>query len=423
MSGPNGASASGDINVVHAAQVARVRDRGGPRRGAEQGLLDLVPDGAVAIRSGLIAAVGPTQAVLSEFGDEGTPTLDARGQTVLPGLVESHCHPVFALAPFAADADRQSLDQIAGKEDGIMATVTSTREAPDSELLLHLSELYDRILRGGACTLEVKSGYGLSLEGEVRALRLLKESRDSTRLTLVPTFLGAHMTPEDAESPRAYMDSVLGEMLTRVREEGLATFIDVSCDAGLFETDLVERLLETAREVRMPSRVHADGWAAAEGWRIATAGGALAADHLTYTPDAEIHEVGAADTIATLLPVAELIYLCDRRANARLLINEHVPVAIATDYCSTVHATSLAHTVGTAIPWFGITPGEAIVGATLNAAYSLGLGGDRGSLDVGKRGDLTILDCEHPNELYLSIGTPLVAAVVIGGGVQWQAQP
>jgi imidazolonepropionase len=171
----------------------------------------------------------------------------------------------------------------------------------------------------------------------------------------------------------------------------------------------------------MPARVHADGWAAADGWRIAAAKGAVAADHLTYTSDAEILEVGATTTIASLLPIAELVYLCDRRANARLLIDQDVAVVIATDYCSTIHSTSLATTVGFAVPWFQMTPGEAIVGATLNAAYSLNLGHDRGSLDVGKRGDLTILDCEHPNEVYLSIGAPLVSAVVIDGVPVWQS--
>jgi imidazolonepropionase len=301
-----------------------------------------------------------------------------------------------------------------------MATVISTRSASDAQLLDRLATLFQRILRGGATTLEVKSGYGLSVDGELRALRLLQESRNLTPLTLVSTFLGAHMTPEDAESPDRYIASVLDEMLPQVRTEGLAEFIDVSCDAGLFDTSLVERLLDVAREVGMPARVHADGWAAADGWRIAAANGAVAADHLTYTPDAEILEVGATATIATLLPIAELVYLCERRANARLLIDQHVAVAVATDYCSTIHSTSLATTVGFAIPWFQMTPAEAIVGATLNAAYSLNRGHDRGSLDIGKRGDLTILDCEHPNEMYLSVGAPLVSAVVINGVLAYE---
>jgi imidazolonepropionase len=144
-------------------------------------------------------------------------------------------------------------------------------------------------------------------------------------------------------------------------------------------------------------------------------GGAVSAEHLTYTPDDEINAVGATDTIAVLLPLAELIYMTDRRANARLFIDNNVPVAIATDYCSSIHATSLLATMGSAAPWFRMTPGEVLVGATLNAAYSLGLQHRCGSLDVGKRGDLLVLDCPHPNEILLGVGTGMLREVVIGG--------
>jgi imidazolonepropionase len=363
--------------------------------------------------------VGPTAAVLAEFGEPAIPTLDASGWTVLPGLVESHCHPLFAPAPAPPEAERLPLDQIVGTEDSIAEAVATTREASDSELLDHLTAVYSRILAGGATTLEVKSGYGLTVDDELRALRLLKESQGLTPMTLAPTFLGAHVTPVDAKSPEAYMRTVLDEMLPRVLELKLAEFIDVSCDDGIFDVRLVEELLARARDVGIPARVHADGWAASDGWRTAVAGGALVADHLTYTSDEDIIDLGATDTIATLLPVAELVYLCDRRANARLLIEQEVPVAIATDFCSSVHSTSLCTTVGLAAPWFRMSPSEAIVGATLNAAHSLQRGHDRGSLDVGKRGDLTILACSHPNEIYVALGSPLVAAVVIDGKYVW----
>ena len=389
--------ASRDLNVLGAASLAQVRDRGGPRRGAQQGELDLIADGAVAIRDGRITAVGPTARVLAEFGDDDVPTIDATGRTVLPGLVESHCHPLFKDAGHPAHAERLPLEQIAGREDGIWATVLETREATDDQLLDQLAAVYRRAIAGGVTTLEVKSGYSLSVEGELRDLRLLDRSRRSTPLWLVPTFLGAHMVPSDGTDADAYMNSVVDEMLPTVVDEGLADFADVSCDAGLFELRLVSLLLDRASRLGLPTRVHADGWAAADGWRTAVAHGATA--------------------VATLLPLAELIYLCERRANARAFIDQSVPVAIATDYCSSLGSSSLVTTIGLAVPWFRMTPSEAIVGATLNAAYSLRLGGDRGSLDVGKRGDLTILEIAHPNDVYLSAGRPLVADVVIGGRV------
>jgi imidazolonepropionase len=405
----------GDLNVVHAAALVRVRDRGGPRRGAEQAELDLIADGAVAIRDGVIVGVGTSAEVLGAWDDDGVRCVDAAGRTVLPGLVESHCHPLFKSAGHPPHAERLPLAEIVGREDGIWATVLETREASEPELLDQLAAVYARALAGGVTTLEVKTGYSLCVDGELRDLRLLRESAELTPIGLVSTFLGAHMVPADGTDADTYMESVVGEMLPVVADRGLAEFADVSCDAGLFDPHLVARLLERAAALGIPTRVHADGWAAAEGWQTAVRHGAVAADHLTFTPDDEIGEVGACETVATLLPLAELIYMTERRANARAFIDAGVPVAIATDYCSSLGSSSLATTIGIAAPWFGITPAESIVGATLNAAYSLRLGADRGSLDVGKRGDLTILDVPHPNDVYLAAGRPLVAGVVIGG--------
>ncbi|MGH2927635.1 MAG: amidohydrolase family protein, partial [Solirubrobacteraceae bacterium] len=212
----------------------------------------------------------------------------------------------------------------------------------------------------------------------------------------------------------AYTDEVL-EMLPKVVSQGIASFHDITCERGLFTPQQAGRLFERSSELRIPTKAHADAWASSEGWSTAVSGGAVSAEHLTYTPDDEIRQVGATDTIAVLLPQAELIYMTERRANARLLIEQGVPLAIATDYCSSIHATSLATTLGIAAPWFQITPSEAIVGATLNAAYALRAAADRGSIDPGKRGDLTILAVEHPDELCLAVGQSVVADVIVAG--------
>jgi imidazolonepropionase len=170
-----------------------------------------------------------------------------------------------------------------------------------------------------------------------------------------------------------------------------------------------------------PVRVHADASSDSRGWRTAVEGGALSADHLTYTPDNEINAVGAAQTVAVLLPIAEQFYLDERKANGKLFIENNVPVAVATDYCSSFQATSLPLTIAAACSWFRFTPAQAIVGATLNAAYALGKQHDRGSLDVGKRGDVTIFRCEHPNQLGTAIGAPIVDTAISLGTVIWDA--
>ena len=401
--------------MIHAAQLARVADSGSARRGTAQGELDLIADGAVAIRDGVVVAVGPTEEVLADLRDD-VPVLDASGMTVLPGLIECHSHPLFAGSRHAEYAQRlagASLQEIAAAGGGIWATVHSTRQADEGHLLDGLRRGYDRIGAGGVTTLEVKSGYGLTEASELRQLELLDESRASAAMELVISFLGAHVVPAGLDA-EAYTNEVLA-MLPRVVDQGIAAFHDVTCERGLFTPAQAARLLQRSRELGIPTKVHADAWQSSEGWRTAVAGGAVSAEHLTYTPDSEIREVGATDTVAVLLPQAELVYMTERRANARLLVEQQVSVAIATDYCSSIHATSLPTTIGIAGPWFSLTPAETIVGATLNAAYALLLQHDRGSIDVGKRGDLTILAAEHPEELSLAVGQQIVADVIVAG--------
>jgi imidazolonepropionase len=295
------------------------------------------------------------------------------------------------------------------------------REASDDQLTAQLATAYRRILAGGVTTLEVKSGYGLTAETELHQLELLAGSRSLTPLNLYISFLGAHVVPAGMDA-EGYTSDVLA-MLERVVDGELADFHDVTCEAGLFTPQQALRMLRRSGELGIPTRTHSDAWASSEGWETAVSGGALSAEHLTYTPDEEIRAVGATDTVAVLLPQAELVYMTDRRANARLFIDTGVPVAIATDYCSSIHATSLTATIALGAPWFRITPGEAIVGATLNAAYALRAAADRGSIDPGKRGDLTILSVDHPEELCLAAGQDVVSDVIIGGEVVHRATP
>jgi imidazolonepropionase len=410
---------TGDLNVVHAAQLAQVHDDGAARHGASQGDMHLIEDGAVAIRNGVIVAVGRTSDVLAEWDDPSVRRLDATGRTVVPGLVESHSHPIFAGERHAEYAERlggASLAEVAARGGGIWSSVVATRSASDDVLLARLALAYERIAAGGVTTLEVKSGYGLTVDTELQQLAVLEASRSLTPMELVITFLGAHVVPRDLTGGAdAYTDLIAKEMLPAVMRQGVAQFQDVTVEEGLFTPAQALRLMAESHAAGLPVRVHADAWKMSRGWQTAVEGGAVSAEHLTYTPDDEINAVGATNTIAVLLPIAELIYMTDRRANARLFIDNNVPVAIATDYCSSIHATSLLATMGSAAPWFRMTPGEVLVGATLNAAYSLGLQGRRGSLDIGKQGDLLVLDCPHPNEIFLGVGAGMLQEVVIGG--------
>lgn len=414
---------SGDVNIVNASALVTVADTGNVRRGATQGDIGLIADGAVAIRGGTIMAVGTTKEVMANWFDDSVPTIDATGKTVMPGLVECHSHPLFGGERHDEYAERlggASLAEVAARGGGIWSSVVATREANDQDLLANLAAAFDRMVWGGVTTAEVKSGYGLTVDYELHQLELLQQARTLTPMELVVTFLGAHVVPRDLDAAngdpaQAYTDLVGGPMTDAVIAQGIAQFQDVTVEDGLFTPDQALAIMARSHELGLTTRVHADAWKPSLGWQTAVQGGAISAEHLTYTPDAEIDAVGRTDTVAVLLPVAELIYMTDRRANANRFIANDVPVAISTDYCSSIHATSLLSTMTMAGPWLRITPAQAIVGCTLNAAYSLRLADQCGSLDVGKRGDLLVLNCPHPNELFLGLADDMLDLVLIGG--------
>ena len=431
----------GDLNIVDAASVVVVGDTGTARAGRSQGELEILTNASVIIRDGIIRAVGATTDVLATWGGNDVTTIDATGKTVMAGLIDCHSHPLFGGHRHDEYAERlggASLADVAARGGGIWSSVLATRAASDDELLARLHDALERMVRGGVTCAEVKSGYGLTADSELHQLELLQRARRTSPIDLVITFLGAHVIPRDspgnvpgnthgnefASSPGdAYTDLVAGEMTDRVVAQGIAQFQDVTVEDGLFTPEQAMRIITRSHALGLRTRVHADAWKPSLGWRTACAAGAVSADHLTYTDDSEIDAVGETDTIAVVLPVAELIYMTDRRANARRLIDTGVPVAISTDYCSSIHATSLLSTMTMAAPWFRITPAEAIVGATINAAYSLGVQARRGSLDVGKQGDALLLDCPHPNELFLGLADEMLSAVIVGGRIVHAADP
>lgn len=418
-------SSQHDLNVVNAKALVTVADSGQVRSGATQGEIGLIADGAVAIRGGSIVAVGTTSEVMAEWSDPAVQEIDATGMTVMPGLVECHSHPLFGGERHDEYAERlggASLAEVAARGGGIWASVVATREADDEQLLANMTHAFDRMVRGGITTAEVKSGYGLTIADELHQLELLEQARDLTPMELVVTFLGAHVVPRDldaadGEPSQTYTDLVGGPMTDAVIAQGIAQFQDVTVEDGLFTPEQALAIMARSQELGLTTRVHADAWKPSLGWKTAVEGGAISAEHLTYTPDDEIDNVGQTDTVAVLLPVAELIYMTDRRANANRFIDNDVPVAISTDFCSSIHATSLLSTMTMASPWFRITPAQAVVACTLNAAYSLGIADQCGSVDVGKRGDLLMLKCPHPNELFLGLADDMLDAVVIGGDV------
>lgn len=406
-----------DFAVLHAAQLVQVGEgAAGPRRGAEQGTLQVVPDGALVASRGTIVEVGPTGALAARYDLSQATTIDATGKVVLPGLVDAHTHPVFSGLRHAEYAQRLAgaeMSEIQARGGGIWWSVQRTRAAGEEELRATLRRHFDTILRSGTTTVEAKSGYGQTVDNELTHLRLIAEEARETPLTVVPTFLGAHILPREQPSAERYAELILREMLPRVKEQGIARFNDTDC-GGTFEPPLAQRIITRAAELGLRSRLHADGSKVSGGWELAVRNRAASADHLTALTRAQIEAVGATDTVATLLPMAELYYLWPR-ADARAFIDVGVPVAIATDFCSSIHAPSLFNTIPLAAPWYRMTPEEVISAVTVNAAYSLGVLDRVGTLEAGKQADLLITNVADYRMLVFESGLPLVEQIVVQG--------
>jgi imidazolonepropionase len=410
---------SQDSGVIVHGTVCVVSDQGQPRRGATQGDLDIITDGAVVFRDGTIAQVGSTGDVLASGDLTGLDVFDATGMTVLPGLVEAHSHPVFAGSRYLEYAQRlggASLDEIVAAGGGIWNSVLQTREANDETLSARFHQTLANMLNDGITTLEAKSGYGLTVTEELRELAIIGEATARETISIVPTFLGAHVVPAGMTAD-AYVDQICDEMLPAVAAQGIGRFCDVTCEEGYFTEEQATRVIRAGERYGLPIRVHADAWKPSRGWALAVETGAHTADHATFATDDEIRASRGTSTMAVLLPVAESVYMGTRRANARLLIENDVPVVIATDYCSSIPVHSLRLAVGLAALWFGMTPGEVIVGATLNAAYALNEAGRAGSLDIGKRADILVLGCEHPYQFVWELGQSPVRRVYKDGRV------
>lgn len=407
----------GALVVTNTSQLVTVAD--GDVDGA-QGPLRVVPDGALVARDGRIAWVGPRAALPSALA-EGAETLDAGGRLVIPGFVDAHTHPIFAglrAEEFCARALGQPYQELLARGDaGIMSTVRATRAATEDELLDLARARAASFLRHGATTIEAKTGYGLSPEAEEKSLRVLERLRAETPLGLVPTYLGAHLVPaEYHHDPEAYVRLLLDEMLPRAA--GRVEFCDVFCDQGAFTVEQSRRILRRAMELGMPPRLHADELADVGAAVLAGELGAASADHLVYVDDRGMEAMARAGTVATLLPGTTFSLASDHYAPARRMIEHGITLALATD-CNpgTCYTENMAMVITLAVLKLKLTAEEALRAATLGGACSLRRQQEIGSLEVGKRCDLAVLDARTYQEIPYHFGVNLARAVVVGGDV------
>ena len=392
-----------------------------PRLGADLGGVREVAAAAVVAQDGRITYVGPESLLRPDEIPPGAPVLDADGAVVLPGFVDAHTH-----LAFAGDRDGEirqrlagaSYKEIAAAGGGIVRSVAATRAADRGTLVTLLRSRLDEMLLCGTTTAEVKSGYCLETAAEIRSLEAIREAAHSHPVTLVPTFLGAHeVPPEHRDQRERYVGILVTEMIPEVARRGLATFADVFCEEGVFTVAESRRILEAARAAGLALRIHADELCWTGGAELAGALGARSADHLLFVSEAGMSALARSGCAATLLPSAAFYLRLGRYAPARALVQVGVAVALATDgNPGGGLSPSLPFAMTVACFAMGLSLEEALTAATLNAAYSLGLDAERGSLEAGKRADLVILRSARLLDL-VRVGVPAVQTVVKDGQV------
>jgi imidazolonepropionase len=416
-----------DLIVKNAGQLLTLRsNQEGPRKGSDMENLGLVEDGAVAAVQGQIVAVGSTKEVEAAVSSGPETTLiDARGKVVMPGFVDPHTHPVFAGTreeEFELRIRGASYQEIAASGGGIRSSVRGLRQASKERLREEAWPRLDRMLSLGTTTIEAKSGYGLSLEDEVKSLEVIADLNEHHPLDLIPTFLGAHQVPDEHRQNRGeYIRQVQEEMIPLVAQRKLAEFCDIFCEEGVFDVEESRRILTVAKEAGLKLKLHADELAASGGSLLAAELGAVSADHLVYVDDAGIQAMCETGVIPVLLPGTTFSLGLDRYAPARKMIAAGLPVGLATDLnpgsCMT---ESMPVIITLACLQMKMTPAEAIAAATINAAHAVDRGNILGSLEVGKRADLVMWDMRSFQVLPYHFGVNLVDTVIKSGRVVCQ---
>jgi len=419
------------LAVLHVSQLVMLAGPKRPRVAAEMAELAIIRDGGMLIRGGKIDSVGPSDEI--EKKSHGAEMVDAGGRVVLPGFVDAHTHLIFAgnrLDDFERRARGESYEQIFKAGGGIWSTVEKTRAASAQDLLVQAKKHAEWFLRCGTTTVETKSGYGLTLEDELKILRVMRSLNEQSPLEIVPTFLGAHAVPrtvaqtilpasQDSQtglSASRYIDLVIDEMLPRVVKEKLAEFCDVFCERGYFDTEQSRRILTTARKLGLKLRIHADQLSNLGGAKLAAELETTTADHLEKTDGHGIAALKSAGVQPVLLPGSVYALGSPDYPRAREMIEAGLAVVIATDFNPGSSPTaSMPMILSLACTQMKMSPAEAITAATINAAYSLDRGDKIGSLERGKLANFSVFDCEDFRELAYWFGIPQAHSVYVKG--------
>ena len=404
------------LAVLHASQLVTLTGAKRARIGPELSELGIIRDGGMLIRNGMIERVGASDEIEKNVGD--AEVVDAGGRVVMPGFVDAHTHLVFSgnrLDDFERRARGDTYEQIAKAGGGIWSTVEKTRAASELDLLTQAKKHANWLLSCGTTTVEAKSGYGLTVEGELKILRVMRQLNEEVPLEIVPTFLGAHAIPREL-SPDEYLDDVITEMLPLVTAEKLAEFCDVFCERGYFNIDQSREILSAAKKVGLSLRGHVDQLTNSGGAKLMAEMSATTADHLEQTDEQGIVALKKANVQPVLLPGSVYALGSSRYPRAREMIEAGLAIVLATDFNPGSSPTpSMPMVLSLACTQMKMSPAEAIAASTVNAAYAVNRGDKIGCLEPGKLANFVIFDCEDYGELAYWFGMPQTHSVYIRG--------
>lgn len=385
----------------------------------QEGMPETLSPAAIGCKNGKISHLSLMSDLPKKSNKMALEIIDVAGACVTPGLIDCHTHLIFGgnrAEEFNLRLQGYTYEQIAKQGGGIMSTVNHTRVATEQALEKSAERRLDQLLADGVTTVEIKSGYGLSMVDEEKMLRVARKLGDASPLTITTTFLGAHALPPEYSDRSEYIELVSKEMLPRLHDEGLIDAVDAFCDKIAFSVDEVDSVFAAATSLGLPVKLHAEQLSNSGGAQLAAKYAALSADHLEYLSEAGAIAMVDSGTVAVLLPGAFYMLRETQKPPIALLREHKVPVAIATDTNPGSSPTLSARLMMVmACQEFGLTPQEAIHGMTINAAKALGMDDVIGSLEIGKMADLVVWNVTQPSELVYWLGGNLVSSVIKGG--------
>jgi imidazolonepropionase len=408
-----------NLLIKNIKQLVTVRSGGKPFiSGRAMRDLGVIEHATVFIQNGLFSWIGPG----SEFNqsiDENIDILDASDFVALPGFVDSHTHTVFAGTrekEFALRTEGKTYQEIAEAGGGILNTVAATRASSKKDLMKFTRRYLDAMMQLGTTTVEIKSGYGLNEETEIKLLHTINDLAKESMMTLVPTFLGAHaIPPEYKENPKSYIELLCKRLLPYIARHKLATFCDAFCDQGYFSVEQCRIIFETAKSFGLGVKIHADQFSQIGASHLAAEIGAISADHLEHLDEAGMNMLKQSGTIATVLPGVSF-FLKETYPPARKIIDAGLPLAIASNFNpGSCMSFSIPLMITIACTQMSLTPEEALCAATMNGAAALGLSQRYGSIEVGKEADIILYNIPNYQYLVYHFGTNHVAKVIKHG--------